>query len=73
MKIEVANFKSDQETLMRNDLLCAAGDLNYNTYKKYKRYQHKAFREYCKIVHTSDNTGNREVHIGSLLNPEAPP
>ena len=72
MKTKVANLKSDQETVMRNDLLRAAGDLNYDTYKKYKRYQHKAFHKYHKIEHTSEKTGNREIHISSLLNPEAP-
>ena len=72
MKIEVAHLKSDQETVMRNDLLCAVSDLSYDTYKKYKHYHTIAFREYHKIVHTSENTGIREVHICSLLNPDTP-
>ena len=34
MKIKVANLKSDQEMVMRNDLLRAAADLSYDMYKK---------------------------------------
>ena len=63
MKIKVANLKSDQETVMRNDLLRVASDLNYNTYKKYKLYQATVFCNYRKIVDTSENTGVREVYI----------